>query len=196
MPTIGLDNIVYSKITDGEDGETYAAPKKLAKAIKADLTVEHVEGELYADDALSDSAKEFKTAKLVIEVDDIGAAVAAELTGSSTDKNGVLINTSDDNAPYVAIGFRAKKSNGAYRYFWFYRGKFGVPGENLETKGNGIKYVTKSIEGTFMRRVTTVNGKHPWKATVDSDDNGVPQSTITGWFSTVYEPEYAEVAEP
>ena len=192
MPTIGLDNIVYSKITDGEDGETYAAPKKLAKAIKADITVEYAEGEIYADDALSENAKEFRTAKLAIEVDDIGAAAASDLTGATVDKNGVLINTDADNAPYVAIGFRSKKSNGAYRYFWLYRGKFGVPGDSLATKGNSISYATKTIEGTFIRREKAVNGKHPWKATVDSDDTGVSQPTITGWFGAVYEPEYAE----
>ena len=35
----------------------------------------------------------------------------------------------------VAIGFRAKKANGKYRYFWLYRVIFGIPATNLTTKG-------------------------------------------------------------
>ncbi len=41
MATIGLDKLYYAKITEATNGdETYAAPKVLAKAIKADLSIE------------------------------------------------------------------------------------------------------------------------------------------------------------
>lgn len=33
-------------------------------------------------------------------------------------------------------------------------------------------------------------GKHPWKAEVTEGDAGVSSSTITGWFTEVYEPVY------
>ena len=32
-----------------------------------------------------------------------------------------LQNSGEDVSRYVAIGFRAKKSNGKYRYYWLYR---------------------------------------------------------------------------
>ena len=190
MATIGLDSIYYAKITDGETGETYATPTKLARAKKADLSVEFAEGTLYADDALCESVKEFKSAKLVIGVDDLKASVVADLTGATVDENGVLVHNAEDSAPYVAAGFRAKKSNGKYRYFWLYRGKFGVPSDNLETKGDSVKFAEKSIEGTFMRREKAVDNKHAWKTQVDEDDSGVVAATVTDWFTTVYEPDY------
>ena len=44
MATIGLDKLYYAKITEDADGnETYAAPKSLAKAMTADLSVELAE---------------------------------------------------------------------------------------------------------------------------------------------------------
>ena len=44
MATIGLDKLYYSKITEGANGdETYDTPVQLAKAIKADLSVELAE---------------------------------------------------------------------------------------------------------------------------------------------------------
>lgn len=35
-------------------------------------------------------------------------------------------------------------------------------------------------------------GKHPWKAEISEDDTGVASDTISGWYTQVYEPTYAE----
>ena len=65
MATIGLDKLYYSKITqDASGNETYGIPTVLAKAIKADLSVELAEATLYADDAAAAVVKEFKSGKL------------------------------------------------------------------------------------------------------------------------------------
>ena len=81
------------------------------------------------------------------------------------------------------------KANGKYRYFWLYRVQFGVPATNLQTKGDSINFQTPTIEGTVMQRhKQSVTGKHPWKAEVTEGDTGVSDETVTGWFSSVYEP--------
>lgn len=136
MATIGLDKLFYSKITEGENGdETYAAPVALAKAMTAELSVELAEATLYADDGAAEVVKEFQSGTLTLGVDDIGKSVAEDLTGAVIDENGVLISASEDGGAPVAIGFRAKKANGKYRYFWLYRVIFGIPATNLTTKG-------------------------------------------------------------
>jgi phi13 family phage major tail protein len=191
MATIGLDKMVYSKITEANGEETYGTPKNLAKAIKADLSVELAEAVLYADDGIAEVIKEFKSGKLTLGIDDIGVAVTQDLTGAVIDDNGVLVSTSEDSGTPVAVGFRARKANGKYRYFWLYRVKFGIPATNLETKGDSIKFSTPTIEGTVMRRnKADENGNHPWKAEVNEDDTNVLAATITNWFTTVYEPDY------
>ena len=195
MATIGLDKLFYSKITEATDGtETYATPVSLAKAIKSDLSVDLAEATLYADDGVATVVKEFKSGKLSLGVDDIGTTAAENLTGAVIDENGVLISASEDGGTPVAIGFRAKKANGRYRYFWIYKVKFGIPATNLETKGDSIKFATPTIEGTVMRR-NKVDGKgnHPWKAEVSEDDSGVVTGTIAGWFTQVYEPEFTVI---
>ena len=108
-------------------------------------------------------------------------------------KRQVLISASEDGGAPVAIGFRAKKANGKYRYFWLYKVKFGIPATNLTTKGESIEFSTPTIEGTVMRRnKVDGQGKHPWKAEVTEGDAGVSASTITNWYQEVYEPSYAE----
>lgn len=194
MATIGLDKLYYASITeDASENETYGTPTQLAKAISADLSIELAEATLYADDGASEVIKEFKSGTLSLGVDDIGATAAAALTGVTVDSNNVIISASEDGGDPVAIGFRAKKSNGNYRYYWLYRVKFGIPATNLATKGDSITFSTPTIEGTVYRRNKVDGaGKHPWKAEVTEGDTGVSTETISGWYSAVYEPSFAE----
>ena len=193
MATIGLDKLFYSKITEDENGEeTYATPVPLAKAMTAELSIELAEATLYADDGASEIVKEFQSGTLTLGIDDIGTAVAEDLTGAKIDSNKVLISAGEDGGTPVAVGFRAKKSNGKYRYFWLYRVKFGIPTTNLTTKGESIEFSTPSIEGTVTRRnKPDTQGKHPWKAEVTEDDTAVNSTTISNWYKQVYEPVYS-----
>jgi phi13 family phage major tail protein len=192
MATIGLDKLYYAKITEAENGEeTYGKPTQLAKAMSADLSVELAEATLYADDGAAEIVKEFKSGKLTLGIDDIGATVASDLSGATIDANGVIVSTSEDGGTPVAVGFRAKKSNGKYRYFWLYRVKFGIPAANMATKGDNITFSTPTIEGTILRRnKADTRGKHPWKAEVTEGDTTVTEETIVNWYNEVYEPTY------
>lgn len=194
MATIGLDKLFYAKITEDENGEeTYAKPVQLAKAMTAELSVELAEATLYADDGAAEVIKEFQSGTLSLGVDDIGTAVASDLTGAQLDENNVLVSASEDGGSPVAIGFRAKKANGKYRYFWLYRVKFGIPATNLTTKGESIEFSTPTIEGTVLRRnKPDLNGNHPWKAEVNEDDTTT--SIISAWYNEVYEPEFVPTA--
>ena len=198
MATIGLDKLYYAKITEDENGnETYATPVQLAKAMNADLSVELPEATLYADDGAAEIVKEFKNGTLSLGVDDVGASVASDLTGATIDANGVVVSTSEDGGDPVAVGFRAKKSNGKYKYYWLYRVKFGIPATNLATKGDSITFSTPTIEGTILRRnKVDGKGKHPWKAEVTEGDTAVTADIIANWYKQVYEPSYTtEAAE-
>lgn len=191
MATIGLDKLYYATITEdpASGAETYAAPKQLAKAISAELSVEVAEAILYADDGPSEIVKEFKSGTLTLGVDDLGAEAAAALTGATLDANGVLISSSEDGGTPVAIGFRAARSNGKHQYFWLYRVKFALPSTTLATKADSITFSTPSIEGTILRRnKPDAKGRHPWKAEATEGDPKVKAEIITGWYQSVYEP--------
>lgn len=193
MATIGLDKLYYAIITEGTGGvETYGTPKIMAKAISAELAPQIAEATLYADDGAAENVKEFTSATFTLGVDDLASDVMADLLGVTVDQNGVVVSTPDDAAPYVAVGFRAKRSNGKYQYFWLYRVKFGVPNNTLATKGESITFNTPSIVGTVMRRnKADGNGGHPWKVDVVEGATGVDQTVIDGWYSDVYEPDYS-----
>lgn len=195
MATIGLDRLYYANITEDENGiETYGTPKVLAKAMTAELSVDLIEAILYADDGASEIVKEFQSGTLNLGIDDIGPLAAQDLTGCKIDSNNVVVSRSEDGGNPVAIGFRAKKSNGRYRYFWLYRVIFSIPTTSLATKGESITFSSPTIEGTVFRR-NKLDGesKHPWKAEVTEGDSGVATSTIIEWFNKVYEPDFTPV---
>ena len=192
MATIGLDRLFYAPITEANDGsETYGSPVSLAKAISVELSVEVNEATLYADDGVAEAVKEFKSGTLTLGIDDIGTGAANALTGAQIDTNHVLISASENGGIPVAIGFRARKSNGTYKYFWLYRVIFGIPATNLATKGDSITFSTPTIEGTIYRR-NKLDGqsKHPWKAEANEGDASLPATVISGWFTEVYEPDF------
>lgn len=190
MATIGLDKLYYAPITEDANGnETYGTPAVLAKAISAELSVELNEAILYADDGAAEVVKEFKSGTLSLGIDDIGAEIASALSGATIDSNGVVVSGSDDGGTPVAVAFRARKSNGKYRYYWLYRVKFGIPATNLQTKGDSISFQTPTIEGTIMRRnKVDFNDNHPWKAEVTEGAEGVDDNVISTWYDAVYEP--------
>ena len=193
MATIGLDKPFYAKITEDENGnESYGTPKVMAKAIDVDLSIELLQAILYADDGADVVVNQFKQGTFSIGINDLAPSVAADLLGTTVDKNGAVVYSIEDVAEPVAVGFRALKPNGKYRYFWLYRVKFGIPATNLATKGDSITFNTPTIEGTVMRRnKEDTKGNHPWKSEVTEGDTGVAASTISGWYSAVYEPSYA-----
>lgn len=199
MATIGLDRLYFAPITEDANGdETYGAPERLAKAMTVEMEIEVLEATLYADDGPAETVKEFGTGTIKLGVDDIGVNTAEKLTGAQIDDNHVIISQSEGGGKPVAVGFRAKKSNGKYRYMWLYRVIFGIPTTNLTTKGEEVGFSTPEIEGTILRRNKLDGlGCHPWKAEVNEDDTAVPRSVITGWYSEVYEPVFAvDPAEP
>lgn len=178
---VGLKDLFMAEITEANGVETFGTPTRLAKAIKAELSVEVAEGTLYADDAVDVIAKEFVKGAIKLNVNDLDPEKYAKILGQTLDYDKVVFAGETDEPPYIALGFRSKKGTGGkYRYIWLYKVKFKIPNENYETKGDGINFVTPELEGDFIKR--NVDGM--WKA----DYTGLPTDTVAaGWFSKVKE---------
>lgn len=184
MATIGLRDLYRAPITVDESGkETYGTPVRMAKAISAEMSVEVAEAILYADDGADEVVKEFISGELTLNVNDLMPADLAAILGQTQDADGVVYAGEDDEPPYMAIGFRAKKANGMYKYIWLYKVKFAIPSENYNTKGDSIEFTTPEITGQFIKRP---DGK--WKA----EHVAVPtEAAAASWFSAVREPKEA-----
>lgn len=182
--TLGLRDLFYAVCTETDGIETYETPKKLAEAMTADLSVKTADGSLYADDTLSESVTEFASGTLKLGIKDLTPEVIAEILGQLVDRNKVVWAGKDDEPPYIAVGFRAKKTGGRFRYVWLLKCKFKVPSEKYETKGESIKFITPDIEADF----TTRKKDGRWKADFVGTEKDEMAKT---WFDEVPEPEAA-----
>lgn len=182
--TLGLKDLYYAVCTEADGVESYGAPKKMAEAMTADLSVKTADGSLYADDTLSESVTEFASGTLKLGIKDLTPEVLAELLGQEVDENSVVWAGKEDEPPYVAVGFRAKKTGGKYRYVWLLKAKFKVPSEKYETKGESIKFNTPDIEADFTAR----KKDNRWKADFVGTEDSKAAKT---WFTAVPEPAAA-----
>lgn len=179
--TVGLDKLYYAIMTD-ETTESYATPKAFPGAIQLNVTPTTNSATLYSDDQASEVADSLGDIQVSLNVEDVPTEIQADLLGHTVDEKGVLVKSKNDYAPYVAIGYRRRKSNGKYRYVWNYKGKFRPGAEEAKTKTDTPEFQTPTIEATFLPRVD--NGK--WQAVVNEDDEGVDATVISGWFNSVY----------
>ena len=177
MATIGLRDLYRAPITIGDGGvEEYGTPVKMAKAISAELSVEVAEAILYADDGADEVVKEFVSGELTLNVNDLLPADLAALLGQQQDDDMVVYGSDTDEPPYFAIGFRAKKAGGSYKYIWLYKVKFAIPSE----------FTTPEIVGQFIKRSDGL-----WKA----EHVALPtESVAAAWFTTVREPNNTDSA--
>lgn len=157
--TLGLKDLYYAVCTEAEGAETYGAPKKMAEAMEADLSVKTETADLYADDALSESVKEFTNGTLKLGIKDLTPETLAEVLGQLVDENKVVWAGGDDEPPFLAIGFRAAKTGGRYRYIWLLKCKFEVPGEKYKTKGEKSNFRHRKLQQLSTSERKMQNGK-------------------------------------
>lgn len=181
---VGLDNVHVAKITiDPITGvEAYGEPIRIAHAIDASIAPSVDTQNVFADDTVAEIISVFSSVDVSFTIADLGSENYALLMGKEKDANGVYIDDASDEAPFFALGFRAKKSNGEYRHIWMYKGKFNAVEESYATQAGTADSQSQPITGTFVKRE---DGK--WRARVDSDDEAVLPTTISGWFTGVYE---------
>lgn len=197
MATIGLQDPHFSIITEDPitGYESYGTPERLAKAISADFSIELLEAILPADNGTAESFKQFKQGTLTLGVDKLLAGVKQKLLGAKVDKNGVVTYTAESQAPYVAIGFAALRSDGKSEYVWLLRVRFGIPNSTFQTLGDSATFQTPSLVGTVMRRnKLDSDGEHPFMHYLADGEPGAVQSAVDGWFNSVYEPDYSGTA--
>lgn len=144
MANIGLKYPVYK--SGAKKGE-------IAKAIQADIKIDTNDVKLYANDAVTESDKSFKSGTLTLGIDDLPDEIQAEFLGHKLDTNGEIIASGNDISPYVQVGFYAKKRKNNKDYFraiWLHKVQFGEPEDTNKTKGESVEFATTTLEGNIL----------------------------------------------
>lgn len=179
---IGLKDVSFAKLLTDVVGKetTYDAVKKYERSISAKVTPKTNSENTYSDDNVEDVITNFSEVDVEIELNQLSTATRAFLQGSKIIK-GILIENKDDIAPYVAMIFKSKKSDGSYRYVCLYKGKFQLAEDDYATQEDKIKTQTAKLKGTFICRDFDGN----YRLMTDSSDPGIVIADLETWFTTV-----------
>lgn len=181
-PLIGLDNFYYALLNyDTTAGVSYQTPVALKGAISVSYNPNSEVATLFADDGPYDTAESIGEIELEVGIADISQEDYAAIMGHTV-TGGVMDVAASDQPVDVAFGFRAKRSNGGFSYYWFLKGKFAKPSMDHETKADKLAYQTPKMTGKFVQRVYD----SLVEKTTRTDATDYTAAIGTAWFTTVY----------
>lgn len=191
-PRIGLDSLYVAAIL-GDDANAYSVdtPVYLAPAAEASLAPATSSDVLYADDQPYETMSAEAETKITLKVTAVPIEVLAAITGRVFDAGTGQLWDNAGASPYYALGFRSLKSNGSYRYYWFLKGQFEMPSEDMATKGSKPEPKVVSLTYTAIKTIYQFD-----LGSIDDSlkrvvgDEDTMNFDPTGWFTAVMTPAY------
>jgi phi13 family phage major tail protein len=193
---IGLDSLYVAEVTvDTASAYTADTPEIFAPAAEASQEPSSSFEIQYADDNPYDVMTAEGETKISISVTNLPLEMLAKITGKEFDSTTGRMYDNSAEAPYMALSFRALKSNGSYRYYQFLKGKFSMPKEEGATKGESPEPKLLTLEYTAIFTTYAFDiGDTTGKCKRVIGDTDTTNFSATGWFSTVQTPSVASVS--
>ena len=168
---IGLENGHYAVLkTDSKETLEYdkvhgtGGVKRFYKLTSASVSPKSDMGKFYADNMLDETAVAMGEIDVTISAKDVPLEDRAIMFGSKLDK-GVIRESSEDTAPYIAFGFSVNKSRGGKYHFWIVKGMAQPVEQDVSTKEDSISFQTPELVITGMPRAHD----GVWRIIGDSD---------------------------
>lgn len=155
MASMGLKYLAWARqATEPTNAvPTYSAGLVLGRLVSMNLTIKNSEGELYADDLLSEYISEFSSADLTAEADNISLANQATLYGA-TYASDEFKATYTDAPPFGGLGgIQVLLIGGVrkYRAWFFPKVRATMPDWDAATRGDSVSFGTQPIKLKIMQ---------------------------------------------
>lgn len=176
---INITKPVYCiMLTDTAEAVTYETDiKPLGEVQQVQLTVQTASGELFGSGKKVDAQNMMVGLTMAMDITKIPAASAAEIQGHEV-IDGVIIDNSDDDAPYVAVGYIVEGSGGEREYIWLLKGKAQPINESVQQRTTSINYSTQTLNINFIPR--DFDGNIRFYA--DTTHNEFSEAQAVKWF--------------
>lgn len=149
---INVEHLVYSVLqTDDDSGVTYGPVKPLAPVMQVQLTPAVANGELFGEGVQSENIAKVTGLAAAIDANKVPIENRAEIQGN-TYKDGVLVHCAEDEAPYIAVGYRVPQTNNTAEYVWLLKGRATPMNANPKQSEKNINFSTDSLTINFIPR--------------------------------------------
>lgn len=160
----GVQDLYYAQVLeDSEEKFTTTTPKRLAYVATIAKEVETSSETHFYDNKgmIVIAAKGAETFTLTVAPPALG--ILAEITGQAFDATRGMLIEGAVTPRQFAIGYKAKGTDGFWRFVWKYKGMFSIPSEEVNTESDSID--TTNTELTF----TAVNTIHKFAYRDDAE---------------------------
>lgn len=190
---VGVDSVYYALITqDDANGFVVGSPAPLVPAMNLKSTPNSSAETQYADNGPYDNVGSEGDTELELEAPNWPESVLAALKGAVYDSatGRVFDNADPAQAPYFALGYRFKKSNGHYRYRWYLKCRLVPPGEEGASQGEKVQLKTQTVKIKCLKTIYkwALNGSVTDGVKRVHGDQDADNFSATGWFSAVQTP--------
>lgn len=177
----GLSGIKVFELLENTE-ESYKVGEAIAIPYAQKLTrdVQSSNDPIYADDEIYDDEEIFDGEDFELEVPEAELSLMEVFEGGEYDEESKEYSWGPDNqGKDYAMTFKAKRKDGNYRMFRYYRAKFKKVKQDLQTQDNGTQVATLTISGTFYKRALLSDPKvRVYKDSTSSSDlswlNSIP----------------------
>jgi len=153
---VGVDKAYYALITsDDETGYVVGSPQLLSPTMELKSTPASASETLYADNGPNDNVAAEGETDIEITSPNFAESVIATLKGATYDSatGRVFDNADPSQAPYFALGYRFKKSNGHYRYRWYLKCRVEPPGEEAQSQSNAVNFKPQTLKIKALKTI-------------------------------------------
>lgn len=160
MAFIGMQHPVAAAFSQADGAApVYTGGMVIGKAITGNLTINHNDNPLYADDTIVEDDNSITSIDLELGTDDLSDEARQLLLGMQL--VGGVGYDSDVASGYVGVGYiRVRRLRGvtSYQGVWLYKVQFSENAENSATKGESIEWQTPTLNGRAMGVDIAVTG--------------------------------------
>ena len=189
--TTGVEKAYYAILTTEEETPTYEAAKYLPGLREISVTANEEQATIYAENRLYDSENSLGEIEVTLDFASIDTADYVALLGKKRAANGGIIESADDQPPYIALMVEKTLSGKVKEYMTLFKGKLSIPEDKAKTKEGKTEYQTVSLNGLFMPLENGI-----WKHAVKTTDEGFNEGTHKkNWGKTVVIPSTEAINE-
>lgn len=190
--TTGVEKAYYALLTEDGQTPTYQTAKYLPGLREISVTANEEQATIYAENRLYDSENSLGQIEVTLDFASIDTTDYVALLGKKVASDGGIIESVDDQPPYIALMIEKTLSGGVKEYMTLYKGKLSIPEDKAKTKEGKTEYQTVSLSGIFMPLENGI-----WKHAVKTTDEGFNAEThATKWGKTVAIPTEKVVPGP
>ena len=194
---VGVDKIYYALVTQ-DDASAYVAgtPVVFAPAMTVTQTPKSENKVQYADNQPFDSMSGEGETELELEITGLQLDTLAAVLGRVYNTAVGRMFDNGGTPPDVALGFRAKMRGGFYRYYWFLKGTFSSPPEEVATETSAPDPKSLKLKFTAVRTIKqfALDGSVTDSVKRLIGDTSDTTFSATTWFDAVQTPTTGSVS--